>query len=66
MQHDSQLCFRSHFVAQAKNITIFYENGDVFNGFLSRGKRHGFGMLSEFSTGSVYNGNWEFDTVCNI
>jgi hypothetical protein len=62
-QHDKSLCLRSTYVKQASNITFVYDNGDVYVGSLSRGKKTGHGVLNEFSTNSVYNGYWENDMV---
>jgi hypothetical protein len=62
-QHNKNLCLRSSYVKEASNLTIIYENGDVFTGSISRGKKHGFGVFSEISTGNVYNGNWLEDAV---
>jgi hypothetical protein len=61
--HDQSLCLRSYFVKQASNITICYDNGDVYTGSLSRGKKNGFGVLNEYFSGFVYNGFWEEDMV---
>lgn len=62
-QHDKNLCLRSTFVKQANNINIVHETGDIYTGSLSRGKKSGFGILNEFSSGCVYNGSWENDMV---
>jgi hypothetical protein len=62
-QHDKSLCLRSSYVKQANNLTYVYENGDVYVGSLSRGKKCGHGILNELSTNSVYNGSWENDMV---
>ena len=61
--YDKSLCFRSPSVKNANNVTITYDNGDVYTGSLCRGLRSGFGIYSEFSTKNVYNGSWENDMV---
>lgn len=65
-QHDKSLCLRSTYVKQANNITYAYENGDMYVGSLSRGKKCGHGILNESCTNSVYNGSWENDMVCYL
>ncbi len=61
-QVDKHLYLRSEYVKQTDNITIYFENGDVFQGILSFGQKNGFGVLTE-SNGFVYNGNWFKDMV---
>jgi len=54
---------RSPLIKNANNISVFYENGDVYTGSLSRGKRNGFGIYNDFIAKSIYNGFWENDMV---
>lgn len=61
ISHEKNLFMRSTYVKLIKNISIVYENGDIYNGSMSRGKKHGFGVFNEISNGYVYNGNWEND-----
>ena len=37
--------------------TYHYKNGNVYNGMLLNGRRHGEGELA-YQDGVVYNGNW--------
>jgi hypothetical protein len=60
---DKNLCYRSKLLKSGKSVSVYYENGDVYNGFLSQGKKSGYGVLNEYSTNSTYSGNWENDMV---
>jgi len=62
-EHDENLCTRSTYLKFSNNVNIYYENGDVYNGSLSKGLKHGFGIFKEFSNGYIYNGNWLNDMV---
>lgn len=57
------MCLRSSYVKHTSNISINYENGDIYNGCLNRGKREGFGILHEYGSGNTYNGSWDNDMV---
>ena len=61
-QVDKNLFLRSEYVKHSENLTIFYENGDIFTGNLSFGQKHGFGVITE-ANGFVYNGHWLRDMV---
>ena len=60
-EHDKTLGYRSEYVKQANDVTIYYENGDVYNGSLKMGKRNGNGSYREISAKRVYNGEWVND-----
>jgi hypothetical protein len=60
---DRNLCFRSKFVKSGRSVSVYYENGDVYNGSLCEGQKSGYGVFNEFSTNSTYSGNWENDMV---
>lgn len=62
-EHDKNLCLRSEYISNASNVSILYENGDIYTGSVSFGKKHGFGILNEISNSMVYNGSWENDMV---
>ena len=62
-EHEENLCSRSHYLKSANNVNIYYENGDVYNGSLSKGMKHGFGIFKEYATGYIYNGHWLNDLV---
>lgn len=62
-EHDENLCSRSSYIKIANNVNIYYENGDVYCGTLSKGIRNGFGIFKEFANGYIYNGNWVNDLV---
>lgn len=40
------------------NFKIKYPNGEVYEGLVSKNKRHGFGKYY-YNNGDVYEGNWE-------
>lgn len=61
-QCDKNLHLRSEYVKRTENITVYYENGDIFTGNLNFGLKNGFGILTD-SNGYVYNGNWLNDQV---
>lgn len=63
-QVDKSLFLRSEYVKHTENLTIFYENGDLFTGNLSFGEKHGFGAMTD-ANGYVYNGQWLKDMVIN-
>lgn len=60
-EHDKNLGYKSEYVKHANDVTIYYENGDVYNGSLKMGKRNGNGSYREISTKRVYNGEWVND-----
>jgi len=62
-EHEENLCRRSYYLKFANNVNIYYENGDVYNGSLSKGMKHGFGIFKENATGNIYNGHWQNDLV---
>ena len=61
--HNKDIYLRSYYIKKSHNISINYENGDLYNGSFSSGKRNGFGILNDISNSMVYNGNWENDMV---
>ncbi len=62
-EHNENLCSRSVYLKFANNTNIIYENGDAYNGSLSKGVKHGFGIFKEYLNGFIYNGNWLNDMV---
>jgi hypothetical protein len=62
-EHDKNICLRSYYISHASNVQVVYENGDIYNGSLSCGKKTGFGILNDITNSMIYNGNWENDFV---
>jgi hypothetical protein len=62
-EHDENLCSLSKYLKISHNVNIYYENGDIYNGTLSKGKKNGFGIYREYLNGFIYNGNWIEDMV---
>ena len=61
-EHDKNLWMRSKFVSQStEEVTIYYENGDLYKGEMKNGMRNGRGNLSSKDNQYFYNGNWVND-----
>lgn len=60
-EYDPNLSARAMFVKKSDNVTIEYENGDVYTGSLSLGKKSGNGVYTYSNEKLVYNGQWEND-----
>lgn len=58
-EHDDSISNRSYYVEEANDIPIVYENGDVYKGTISMGKRNGYGCWSHKDF--VYEGEWKND-----
>ena len=48
------------------NRTITYDNGDVYEGEIVGGCRHGYGVISFSATGDVYEGYFQNDEITTV
>lgn len=61
--YNNSVSYRSNFVKYASNVLIKFENGDIYQGEVSHGIRHGKGVLIESDKGIkyIYNGDFNHD-----
>ena len=52
-EHDENLCSLSKYLKISHNVNNYYENGDIYNGTLSKGKKNGFGIYREYLNGFI-------------
>ena len=60
-EHDRSIANRSEHSGPTTHNVVHHENGDLYNGAMMDGRRSGFGVLSEATTGLVYSGTWKDD-----
>ena len=59
--HSHTLYCLSELVDVVTNCTVHYENGDIYNGEVYKGKRNGTGILAFDNGNGLYEGEWKDD-----